>query len=561
MAIGADAGDLALERVAQLYEALRPHLDERQRRLLLGAEAARLGRGGVKAVAGVTGAHPATVARGAREASGVPEPRTRAPGGGRKKLADTDPGLAPALMALVEPESRGDPESPLRWTCLSTRNLAGTLTAAGHRCSAPTAARLLRAEGYSLQGNAKVAEGRQHPDRDAQFRYIARRAREHLDAGEPVVSVDAKKKEKAGNFANGGAAWRPQGRPERVNVHDFPSDAIGKAIPYGIYDLGANTGWVSVGTDHDTSAFAAATLRRWWRADGSARYPGARRLLICADAGGSNAARARAWKVELARLAAETGLQVTCCHYPPGTSKWNKVEHRLFAQITRNWRGRPLTSHQAVVELISATTTSTGLTVTAELDTSEYATGLAYTKKQVDALPIDYHAFHGNWNYTVRPEPHETPIPARKQTTRRRRSKLFIFDCLAVGTAAFAAVCVGAWRVCNGNPGGLEAFEDEPHRHRAFPDRGRGPLDRPAADVADGEDPGPAGFQEQGHPAGVVEPGFRDVGAGEQEPAGVFGELARQPPGAGLGADENEQAPDGQRRCLLPAGIDELHAF
>ena len=269
-------------------------------------------------------------------------------------------------------------------------------------------ARLLKAEGYSLQGNAKVAEGAQHPDRDAQFRYIAARAREHLDAGEPVVSVDAKKKEKVGEFANGGAEWRPRGRPERVNVHDFPSDAIGKAIPYGIYDLGANTGWVSVGTDHGTSAFAAATLRRWWRADGSARYPGARRLLICADSGGSNAARARAWKVELARLAAETGLEVTVCHYPPGTSKWNKVEHRLFAQITRNWRGRPLTSHQAVVELISATTTSTGLTVTAELDTSEYATGLTYTKKQVEALPIDHHGFHGDWNYTVRPEPNAT---------------------------------------------------------------------------------------------------------------------------------------------------------
>ena len=245
-------------------------------------------------------------------------------------------------MALVEPESRGDPESPLRWTCLSTRNLAGALTAAGHRCSAPTVARLLKGEGYSLQGNAKVAEGRQHPDRDAQFRYIARRAREFLDVGQPVVSVDAKKKEKVGEFANGGAEWRPAGRPERVNVHDFPSNAVGKAIPYGICDLGANTGWVSVGTDHDTSAFAAATLLRWWRADGSDRYPGARRLLICADSGGSNAARARAWKVELARLAAETGLEVTVCHYPPGTSKWNKVEHRLFAQITRNWRGRPL---------------------------------------------------------------------------------------------------------------------------------------------------------------------------------------------------------------------------
>src|SRR6266702_818512 len=371
MANGERDGEADGERVARLYGVLRPHLDERQRRLLLGAEAIRLGRGGIKAVAGATG---------------------------------------------------GDPESPLRWTCLSTRNLAGALTAAGHRCSAPTAARLLKAEGYSLQGNAKVAEGRQHPDRDAQFRYIAARAREFLDAGEPVVSVDAKKKEKAGEFANGGAEWRPQGRPERVNVHDFPSDAIGKAIPYGIYDLGANAGWVSVGTDHDTSAFAAATLRRWWRADGSARYPGARRLLVCADSGGSNAARARAWKVELARLAAETGLEVTCCHYPPGTSKWNKVEHRLFAQITRNWRGLPLTSHQAVVELISATTTSTGLTVTAELDTSEYPTGLRYTSKQVGALPIGKHDFHPDWNYTVRPEPHETPVPSRKQTTRRRKS-------------------------------------------------------------------------------------------------------------------------------------------
>src|SRR6266704_817410 len=285
MANGERDGEADGERVARLYGVLRPHLDERQRRLLLGAEAIRLGRGGIKAVAGATGVHPDTVAR------------VRAPGGGRKRLTETGPGLGPALMALVEPESRGDPESPLRWTCLSTRNLAGALTAAGHRCSAPTAARLLKAEGYSLQGNAKVAEGRQHPDRDAQFRYIARRAREFLDAGQPVVSVDAKKKEKAGNFANGGAEWRPQGRPERVNVHDFPSDAIGKAIPYGIYDLGANAGWVAVGTDHDTSAFAAATLRRWWRADGSARYPEARRLLICADSGGSNAARARAWKV------------------------------------------------------------------------------------------------------------------------------------------------------------------------------------------------------------------------------------------------------------------------
>ena len=337
MANGNRDGEPAGEQVARLYGLLRPHLDERQRRLLLGAEALGLGRGGIKAVAEATGVHPDTVGRGVREAEGRPEPRVRAPGGGRKKLASTDQQLVPALMALVDPAARGDPVSPLRWTCLSTRNLAGALTKAGHPASDRTVARLLKAEGYSLQGNAKVAEGAQHADRDAQFRYIAARAGEFLAGGDPVVSVDAKKKEKVGNFANGGAEWRPQGQPERVNVHDFPSDAAGKAIPYGIYDLGANTGWVSVGTDHDTSAFAAATLRRWWRR-GSARYPGARRLLICADSGGSNAARARAWKVELARLAAETGLEITCCHYPPGTSKWNKVEHRLFAQITRNWR-------------------------------------------------------------------------------------------------------------------------------------------------------------------------------------------------------------------------------
>src|SRR6266571_1995311 len=418
MANGDGGGEAAGERVARLYGLLRPHLDERQRRLLLGAGALELGRGGIKAVAQATGVHPDTVGRGVREAEGRPEPRVRAPGGGRKKLADTDQQLVPALMALVDPAARGDPVSPLRWTCLSTRNLAGALAKAGHPVSDRTVARLLREQGYSLQGNAKVAEGTQHADRHARFRYISDRAGEFLAAGDPVVSVDAKKKEKAGNFANGGA----EGQPERVNVHDFPSDAVGKAIPYGTCDLGANTGWVSVGTDHDTSAFAVETLRRWWRAGGPARYPAARRLLICADSGGSNAARARAWKVELARLAAQTGLEITVCHYPPGTSKWNKVGHRLFAQITRNWRGRPLTSHQAVIELISATTTSTGLTVTAELDTSDYATGLLYTKKQVGALPVDRHGFHPDWNYTVRPEPHETPIPTRKQATRRRKT-------------------------------------------------------------------------------------------------------------------------------------------
>ena len=431
MAVEAAGGELSPERVAWLYETLRPHLNERQRRLLLGTVAAELGRGGIKAVAGVTGAHPATVARGAREASQAPQPRTRAPGGGRKALTEADPGLGPALMALVEPQSPGDPDSPLRWTCLSTRNLAGMLTAAGHRCSAPTVARLLKAEGYSLRGNAKVAEGgAQHPDRDTQFRYIASRAREHLDAGEPVLSVDARKKEKAGQFADGGAEWRPKGTPERVDVHDFPSGAAGSAIPYGIYDLGTDAGWVSARTDHDASPFAAETLRRWWRADLSASFPAARRLLICADSGGPKAAlaRARAWKVELARLAAETGLEVTVCHYPPGTYKWNKVGRRLFAQVTRNWRGQPLTSNQAVIELISATTPADGLTVTAEIDTGACAIGLPrHAKEQVQALPIDNHAFHGDWNYTVRPESHETPVPAQKGRHAERRATLFIF--------------------------------------------------------------------------------------------------------------------------------------
>src|SRR6266704_2437262 len=274
MANGNGGGEASGERAARLYGLLRPHLDERQRRLLLGAEALELGRGGIKAVAEATGVHPDTVGRGVREAEGRPEPRVRAPGGGRKKLADTDQQLVPALMALVDPAARGDPVSPLRWTCLSTRNLAGALAKAGHPVTDRTVARRLREQGYSLQGNAKVAEGTQPADRDARFRYISDRAGEFLAAGDPVVSVDAKKKEKAGNFANGGAEWRPEGQPERVNVHDFPSDAVGKAIPYGTCDLGANTGWVSVGTDHDTSAFAAATLRRWWRAGGPARYPG-----------------------------------------------------------------------------------------------------------------------------------------------------------------------------------------------------------------------------------------------------------------------------------------------
>jgi hypothetical protein len=405
------AGDAQIgESVARRYAVLRSHLDERQRRLVLAAEAAELGRGGITLVAQATGVHPDTVAKGVRELEGGAEPsaRVRAPGGGRKPATETDPGLAPALTALVDPETRGDPESPLVWTTKSTRNLAETLTGAGHPVSDRTVARMLRAQGFSLQANAKVTEGRQHTDRDAQFRYLNTQVLEHLAAGAPVLSVDTKKKELVGQFHNGGREYQPTKSPVKVNVHDFPDKELGKAIPYGIYDVAVNAGWVSVGADHDTSAFAVETLRRWWTTVGRHRYRDTDRLLICADGGGSNGYRVRAWKIELAAFAAETGLTITVCHLPPGTSKWNKIEHRLFSQITLNWRGRPLTSHQIIVDLIGATRTSTGLTVRAELDTGTYPTGIKYTKKQVDALPIAHHDFHGEWNYTVSPAPADT---------------------------------------------------------------------------------------------------------------------------------------------------------
>jgi hypothetical protein len=398
------------ESVARRYAVLRSHLDERQRRLVLAAEAAELGRGGITVVAAATGVHPDTVAKGVRELEGGAEPsaRVRAPGGGRKPATEADPELAPALRALVDPETRGDRESPLVWTTKSTRNLADALTGAGHPVSDRTVARMLRAQGFSLQANAKVTEGRQHADRDAQFGYLNTQVIDHLAAGAPVLSVDTKKKELVGEFHNGGREYQPTGSPVRVNVHDFPDKELGKAIPYGIYDVAANSGWVSVGADHDTSAFAVETLRRWWTTVGRHRYPDTDRLLICADGGGSNGYRVRAWKIELAAFAAETGLRITICHLPPGTSKWNKIEHRLFSQITLNWRGRPLTSHQIIVDLIGATRTATGLTVRAELDTGTYPTGITYTKQQVDALPITRHDFHGEWNYTVAPAPADT---------------------------------------------------------------------------------------------------------------------------------------------------------
>ena len=392
--------------LAVKFAAIFPHLDERQRRLLMGAEARALGHGGIRVVARAAGVREATVSLGAGELDSGAEPlgRVRRPGGGRKRAAELDPGLRPALLALVEPQERGDPMSPLRWTVKSTRNLAGELTRQGHRVGADTVGDLLRAEGFSLQGNAKTIEGQRHPDRDAQFRYINEQVKAHQDTADPVISVDTKKKELVGEFKNAGREWRPKGEPAATRTHDFPGDGVGKAVPYGVYDLTANAGWVSVGTDHDTAAFAVESIRRWWKAAGNSDYPLARRLLITADAGGSNGYRTRAWKAELAALAVETGLEITCCHFPPGTSKWNKVEHRLFSHITMNWRGRPLTSHEVIVQTIAATTTRTGLRVRAELDTSGYDTGIKVSDRQMDALPLTRHDWHGDWNYTLRPQ-------------------------------------------------------------------------------------------------------------------------------------------------------------
>ena len=357
--------------LAEKFAAVLPYLNERDRRRVLAAEARALGRGGISAVARAAGVSRQTIHTGLKELGAPPEAsggRVRRPGGGRKRLTTTDPELAGALDRLVEPTTRGDPESPLRWTTLSMRHLADALTGQGHPVSPTVVAGALRAQGYRLQAPTKTLEGAQHPDRDAQFRYINDTARAYLDQGLPVVSVDTKKKELVGRFANKGREWQPTGEPVEVSVHDFPDPLLGKAVPYGVYVLGANTGWVSVGVDHDTAAFAVATLRRWWERLGQVAYPAAGRLLVTADAGGSNGYRIRLWKVALARLAAETGLAITVCHFPPGTSKWNRIEHRLFSHISMNWRGRPLESHEVIVDLIGATTTRTGLAVHAELD-------------------------------------------------------------------------------------------------------------------------------------------------------------------------------------------------
>ncbi|MCX4097057.1 ISAzo13 family transposase, partial [Nocardia sp. alder85J] len=356
------------------------------------------------------------------------EGRVRRVGGGRKPADEVDPQLLAALLRLVEPDERGDPESPLRWTTKSLRHLAEELTRQGHPVSAPTVGKLLRDNGFSMQANAKTLEGRQHPDRDGQFRYINDQVKEHLGAGEPVISVDSKKKQQLGRLPNGGREWRPQGEPIEVEDHSFffTGPDVAQAIPYGVYDLAADAGWVNVGVDHDTSAFAVASIRRWWHNRGCLDYPRASKLLITADAGGSNSYRYRLWKAELAALAAETGLAITVCHFPPGTSKWNKIEHRLFSQITMNWRGRPLTSHEVVVNTIASTRTRTGLRVHAELDTGDYPTGIAVNTEQFQALPIHPHSWHGSWNYTIAP----TGATASEPVQDRDRARTEVLELL-----------------------------------------------------------------------------------------------------------------------------------
>jgi hypothetical protein len=400
------------EDLAEMFSSLWPHLNERDRRLVAAACARAMGRGGVSTVSRSAGLSRPTIIKAVSELDEDPLPsgRVRREGAGRRSATEADPGLERALDALVEPDSRGDPESPLRWTVKSTRQLASALSGAGHPASPSTVRALLHQLGYSLQANAKVLEGAQHPDRNAQFGYINEQVRRHLRRGEPVVSVDAKKKELIGSYKNAGAEWRPAKAPRKVNTYDFIDKEAGKAIPYGVYDVKLNRGFVSVGTDGNTAAFAVATLRSWWAVEGTRAYAKARRLLICADAGGSNGYRVRLWKTELARFADEEGISVTVCHFPPGTSKWNKVEHRLFSAISTNWKGQPLTSHEVVVNLIGATTNRGGLTVTAQLDRGSYPTKITVPKKEVDNLPIEPHEFHGEWNYTVRPANHRRVV-------------------------------------------------------------------------------------------------------------------------------------------------------
>ena len=395
------------DRIGKRFAVVSPQLDERARRLLAATEARAVGYGGIAAVSQATGVAPSTIGRGlqdlAAEAPLAPG-RVRRPGGGRKPLTDHDPTLRADLLTLVEPDARGDPMSALRWTCKSLRRLADELAKLGHQVSRTVIGEILKAEKFSLQGNRKTREGSEHPDRDAQFGHINTSVKTALAEQQPVISVDTKKKELVGDFKNAGRTWRPQGEPDEVQVYDFLSQALGRAIPYGVYDLAANAGWVSVGMSSDTAAFAVETIRRWWHDIGRQRYPDAQRLVITADGGGSNGVRVRLWKRELQRLATELGIDIEVHHLPSGTSKWNKIEHRLFSFISQNWRATPLVSYRVIVDLISATTTKTGLSVRCELNPTDYPKGIAVSDAEMEALNIVRDGFHGEWNYTMRPQ-------------------------------------------------------------------------------------------------------------------------------------------------------------
>jgi hypothetical protein len=385
-------------------------MDERMRRQWAATEANAFGRGGLHTVSAAIRMSPNTIRKGMHELTAREEQpgeaiatRLRKPGGGRKRSDKNDPELLKELRNLVDPMTRGDPMSPLRWTCLSTSNLADALTHKGHPVSPRTVGRLLNEDGYSLQSNRKTKEGKSHPDRNAQFEYLNAKVKKFLRSGQPVISVDTKKKELVGEFRNVGKEWRPKGEPDTVLVHDFIDKDLGKVIPYGVFDLSENKGWVSVGIDHDTAYFAAEAIRRWWKKMGVKRYRAARALLITADGGGSNGSRCRLWKVALQELANQLGIPVHICHFPPGTSKWNKIEHRMFSHITQNWRGRPLVSHEVIIQLIANTTTSDGLKIRAELDSGSYPTGLTVTDEELAALNIKRAKFHGDWNYALLP--------------------------------------------------------------------------------------------------------------------------------------------------------------
>ena len=392
--------------LSRKFAAILPLLDERARRLVAANEARSLGYGGVSEISRASGLSRKAISKGIRELTegvGLPPGRVRRAGAGRKKITVRDPELLKALAGLIEPETRGDPESPLRWTCKSTRTVAGQLAKGGHPVSHVKVAQLLHDQGYSLQGNRKTEEGADHPDRDAQFRYINTRVKRALAVQAPVISVDTKKKELIGNYANGGQQWLPAKRARKVNGHDFPHPDVPRAYPYGVYDLGRNTGFVNVGTDHDTGAFAVASIRGWWRMEGKRLYRKARELVITADGGGSNGYRLRLWKLELQKLANETGLSLQVCHFPPGTSKWNKVEHRLFSFISSNWRGEPLRDYETVVHLISRTRTAKGLKVSCRLDRRKYPTGRKVTVEEMRDVHLERNPFHGDWNYIIRP--------------------------------------------------------------------------------------------------------------------------------------------------------------